>query len=63
MMFLAGLAIGSVCGVCVMCIVSYKREKEYDKLMDTVARINAQSKLYDLAERERHINANKDGAE
>lgn len=40
MMFTAGVIIGAVCGVCIMCIVSYKREMQFQAIIEAVDRRN-----------------------
>lgn len=32
MMFAAGMVIGAVCGVCIMCVVSCKRAEQYESM-------------------------------
>lgn len=32
MMFAAGMVIGAVCGVCIMCVVSCKRAEQYEAM-------------------------------
>lgn len=48
MMFAAGMVIGAVCGVCIMCVVSCKREMQYQAIMEAVDRRNQKGAQTDI---------------